>query len=146
MLAAFNAADSPLAAGIGAVLGVAVAIVIGWGIYRGGVKINLAKFFMLTGFVLVLVAAGLLASAAHTAHEAGWLNSFQHQVLDLTWLVDPGSVRAAILTGMFGLQPQPVTAEVVVWLAYAIPMSIVVFWPARVPQRPQQAEAVPVNA
>ena len=65
----------------------------------------------------------------HTAHEAGWINSMQGQVLDLTWLVDPGSVRAAILTGMFGLQPKPVTIEVVVWLAYAIPMTFVVFWP-----------------
>ena len=36
-----------------------------------------------------------------------WLNSFQGQAFDLTWLVDPGSVRAALLTGMLGLQPRP---------------------------------------
>jgi high-affinity iron transporter len=144
MLAAFNAADSPLAAGIGAVLGVLIAVAIGWGIYRGGVRINLARFFKITGFVLVLVAAGLLATAAHTAHEAGWINTMQQQVLDLTWLVDPGSVRAAILTGMFGLQPKPVTIEVVLWLAYAIPMTLVVFWPART--RARRQPPVPVNA
>jgi high-affinity iron transporter len=143
MLAAFNAADSPLAAGIGAVLGVLVAVVIGWGIYRGGVKINLARFFKLTGFVLVLVAAGLLSTAMHTGHEAGWINSMQGQVLDLTWLVDPGSIRAAILTGMFGLQPKPVTIEVIVWLAYAIPMTCVVFWPTR--SREHRQRPVPVN-
>ena len=39
------------------------------------------KFFRFTGFVLVLVAAGLVATAAHTAHEAGWLNIGQHEVL-----------------------------------------------------------------
>ena len=52
-------------------LGIVVAVVIGYGIYRGGVKINMARFFRITGIVLVLVAAGLLATAAHTAHEAG---------------------------------------------------------------------------
>lgn len=143
MLAAFNAADSPLAAGIGAVIGVVVAAGIGWGIYRGGVRINLARFFTVTGCVLVLVAAGLLATAVHTGHEAGWVNSMQDQVLDLTWLVDPGSVRAAILTGMFGLQPKPVTIEVVVWLAYALPMTCVVFWPTRT--RARRQPPVPAN-
>ncbi len=146
LLAAFNAADSPLAAGAGAVLGVVVAVAIGWGIYRGGVTINLARFFKITGLVFVLVAAGLLATAAHTAHEAGWINSLQGQVLDLTWLVDPGSVRAAILTGMFGLQPKPVTIEVAVWLAYAIPMTLVVFRPARTRARRRSAVSVNVNA
>jgi len=74
----------------------------------------------------VLVAAGLLATAAHTAHEAGWLNAFQGQALNLQWLVDPGSVRAALITGMFGLQPRPTWAEVVGWLAYAMPFLFVV--------------------
>ena len=67
----------------GAALGIVVAVVIGYGIYRGGVKINMARFFRFTGIVLVLVAAGLLATAAHTAHEAGWLNSLQGQALNL---------------------------------------------------------------
>jgi high-affinity iron transporter len=144
LLAAFNAADSALVAGIGAVLGIVVAVVVGWGIYRGGVRINLARFFAVTGFVLVLVAAGLLATAMHTAHEAGWITTLQHQVVDLTWLVDPGSVRAAILTGMFGLQPKPVTIEVAVWVAYMVPMTLVVFWPARA--RTGRQPSLPVNA
>jgi high-affinity iron transporter len=129
LLAAFDASTRPLAAGGGALLGVVVAVVLGWGIYRGGVRINLARFFRVTSVVLVLVAAGLLASAAHTAHEAAWLNSFQDQVLNLEWLVAPGSVRSALLTGMLGLQPRPVVAEVTVYLLYAIPMLLVVLWP-----------------
>ena len=64
LLAAFDASSSPVAAGGGALLGFAVAILLGWGIYRGGVRIDLVRFFRVTGVVLVLVAAGLLASAA----------------------------------------------------------------------------------
>jgi len=131
LLAAFQAARDPGAAGAGAVLGIVVAVGIGYGIYRGGVRLNLERFFKFTGFVLVLVAAGLLASAAHTAHEAGWLTSGQAEVFSLSWLVDPGSIRSALITGMLGIQPEPVVAEVVVWLAYVIPIGILVLWPSR---------------
>src|SRR3954453_22597821 len=48
LLAAFQSAANPGAAGAGAVIGVAVAIAIGRGIYRGGVGINLSRFFRLT--------------------------------------------------------------------------------------------------
>jgi high-affinity iron transporter len=129
LVAAFDASTRPVAAFGGAVLGIVVAIGLGWGIYKGGVKINLARFFRFTSVVLILVAAGLVASALHTAHEADWLTSFQRQALDLEWLVEPGSVRAALLTGMLGLQPRPVMAEVAGYVLYAIPMLLVVLWP-----------------
>ena len=129
LLAAFQGSSDPAAAGIGATLGVLVSVLIGWGIYRGGVRINLDRFFRFTGFVLVLVAAGLVATAAHTAHEAGWLNAGQHQVFDLTGFVGPGSVRSALLTGMLGVQVRPVVVEVIGWLVYALPMTLFVLWP-----------------
>src|SRR5215470_16303043 len=97
LLAAFQDATNTTAAGAGAVLGLVAAVGIGLGLYRGGVRINLTRFFRVTGLVLVLVAAGLLASAAHTAHEAGWINSFQGQALDLTWLVRPGAISGSLL-------------------------------------------------
>ncbi len=129
LLAAFQDATDTGAAGAGAVLGLIAAIVIGLGLYRGGVRINLTRFFRFTGLILVFVAAGLLASAAHTGHEAGWINSFQGQALDLTWLVQPGTISGSLLTGMLGLQPTPTTIEVAVYLLYAVPMAIYVLWP-----------------
>ena len=83
LLAAFQAADNRLAAGAGALLGVITAVIIGAGLYRGGIRINLARFFRITSAALVIVAAGLLATAAHTAHEAAWLNSFPGPGADL---------------------------------------------------------------
>jgi high-affinity iron transporter len=133
MLAAFQSSSNPVATGLGAVLGVAVAVVLGYGIYRGGVRINLSRFFKVTGFVLVLVAAGLLASAAHEFAEAGVLTAGQAPAFNVSWLVAPGSVRASLLTGMLGLQPVPTVAEVILWLAYAIPMGAYVLWPQRRP-------------
>ncbi|HEX5526499.1 MAG TPA: iron uptake transporter permease EfeU [Solirubrobacterales bacterium] len=129
LLAAFQHSTDTTAAGAGAVLGLVAAVAIGLGLYRGGVRINLTRFFRFTGLVLVFVAAGLLATAAHTAHEAGWINSLQGQAVDLSWLVQPGTVSGSLLTGMLGLQPSPTVIEVGVYLAYAIPMAVFVLWP-----------------
>jgi high-affinity iron transporter len=133
LLAAFNETGSGPAAGFGAVAGIAVAIALGYGIYRGGVRLNLSKFFRATGLVLVLVAAGLVVNALHTAHEAGWLNVGQGRTVDLTWLVEPGTVQASLLTGMLGIQPRPVLIEVLGWLVYLVPVGCFVACP---PGRP----------
>jgi len=131
LLAVFQNTDNPGTAGTGAILGLLAAIVIGFALYRGGIKLNLTRFFRFTGVVLALVAAGLVASTLHTAHEAGWINFGQDQALDLTWLVVPGTWTAALLTGMLGIQPQPTTIEVIGYLAYAIPAITYILLPAR---------------
>lgn len=129
LLAAFNESGSSSAAGAGATLGILVAVALGYGLYRGGVRLNLSKFFRGTGLVLVLVAAGLVVNALRTAHEAGWLNVGQGGTVDLSWLVQPGTVQASLLTGMLGIQDHPVVIEVVGWLLYLIPVGLYVAWP-----------------
>src|SRR5271154_4712834 len=57
ILAAYQASGDALSAGLGATLGIGVAVLLGWGIYTGGVRLNLARFFRITGVALVLVAA-----------------------------------------------------------------------------------------
>lgn len=129
LIAAFQNSLNPRATGTGAVLGILVAAALGYGIYKGGVRINLSRFFRFTGFILVLVAAGLAASAAHAAAEAGVLTFGQANALNLSWLIAPGTIRASLITGMLGLQPTPTVIEVSLWLVYAIVMSVYVLWP-----------------
>ena len=143
MLAAFQDSTDTTAAGAGAVIGLVAAVAIGLGIYRGGVRINLTRFFRVTGLILVFVAAGLLATSLHTAHEAGWFNTLQGQALDLTWLVQPGTVSGSLLTGMLGLRPTPTVGEVGIYLIYAVPMVLYVLWPDRL--RPRRSP-VPARA
>jgi high-affinity iron transporter len=137
LVAAFNEADDPRAAGTGALVGIVAACLLGTAIYRGGLRIDLARFFRVTGIVLVLVAAGLVVSALHSAHEAGWIDVGQRQLLDLTWLVETGSVRSSLITGILGLPPRPVLIEVGGWLVYLVPVLAFVVWPAgrTVPRR-----------
>ena len=142
LLAAFQVSNDKGSAVGGALLGIVGAVIIGFLIYRGGMRVNLSRFFTATGLVLVLVAAGLVAFAAHTAHEAGWLNVAQGQALDLSDLIKPGSVRSALLTGVLGIQPRPVWAEVIGWVAYLVPMVLFVLWP----KRPSRPAPVPASA
>jgi high-affinity iron transporter len=129
LVAAFQSSADPSATGTGAAVGLLIACGLGYGIYRGGVRLNLARFFRLTALLLVVVAAGLLASAFHTAHEAGWVNFWQSTALDLGWLVRPGTVVSSLVTGMFGIQPRPTVIELVVWLVYLVPVALFVAWP-----------------
>ena len=131
LLAAFQSAVSPLQAAIGVVLGVAVAVGLGYLIYRGGVRLNLSRFFRVTGVVLVLVAAGLVMSTLRAAYEAGWLTAGQQQALDLSALARPGSVQESLLTGMLGIRSSLPVVEIIAYLLYAVPMLLVVLWPPR---------------
>jgi high-affinity iron transporter len=149
LLALFKTSTDPSVTATGALLGLLVAAVLGYGIYKGGVRINLSRFFRITGFVLVLVAAGLLASAAHAAAEAGILTVGQASAFNLSWLIAPGTVRASLITGVFGVQPVPTVAEVTLWFAYAVPMSLYVLWPqGRAPakRRAPSVEPSPAHA
>ena len=105
--------------------------------YRGGVKLNLSKFFRITGVVLVLVAAGLVMSTLRGAYEAGWLTVGQQTVLDLSAIARPGSVQESLLTGMLGIRSNLPLVEVIAYALYAVPMLLVVLWPpSRTPARP----------
>jgi high-affinity iron transporter len=135
LLATFDASGNAALSWGGAVIGIVLAAAIGYGIYRGGVRLNLSRFFRATGLILVLVAAGLLMTAVHTANEAGWLNAGQTQAFDLSWLVRPGTPVSSLFTGVLGIQPYPVWVEVAAWLAYLVPMAIIVAWPTGRPRR-----------
>ncbi len=126
LLATFQNSTDKTQGGIGAILGIAVAVVIGVLIYKGGLRINLGRFFTVTGAVLVVIAAGLLMTAAHTANEAGWLAFGQQQVWNLSWLVRPGTPFSSLATGVLGIQPYPMRVEVVAWFAYLVPMLVLV--------------------
>jgi high-affinity iron transporter len=143
LLATFHASGDATTSWLGAVLGILLAAAIGYGIYKGGVRLNLARFFRITGLVLVVVAAGLVMTAFHTANEAGWLTAGQTQAFDLSWLVRPGTPLSSLLTGVLGIQPYPAWIEVIAWLAYLVPMLVIVAWPAGPPRQRPAASTAP---
>src|SRR6201747_694654 len=111
LLATFQAASSTVSAFAGAVLGILAAIVLGYAMFSGGVRLNLGRFFTVTSVFLILVAAGLVLSALRTGHEAGWVTIGQGRTVDLSWLAPAGSIRAALISGVLGIPADPRVVE-----------------------------------
>ena len=103
---------------IGFLLGIAVAIVLAYLLYRGAVKINLGRFFMVTGALLIFVAAGILAYGVHDLQEAGILPGLNSLAFDVSATVPPDSWYGVLLKGVFNFSPQTTVLEAVVWTIY----------------------------
>lgn len=140
LLATFSVAQSTTLATVGAIAGLIMAVIIGWGIYAGGIRINLSRFFRFTGLFLILVAGGLIISALRSAHEAGWFNTGQERVVDLNWLLSSGTVQSAIITGILGIPADPRLLEVTGWFCYIVIVTLVFCWPAS--HRPTPAQSI----
>jgi high-affinity iron transporter len=130
LLAAFQQ-DVGIAAPIGALLGLASAIVVGMLIYWGGIKLHLAKFFKWTSLFILFVAAGLAAGAIRAFHEAGLWNHLQNIAFDLSNQLSTHSLLGTLLEGIFGYQEAPTVSEVTVYFLYLIPALIFFFLPQR---------------
>ena len=103
---------------VGALAGIAVSVVVGWGLYSGGVRLDLRRFFRFTGLFILLVAAGLLAGVLRKLHEGGVWNHLQTVVFDMSDKLPMDSPVGAVLSGLLGYQAAPVVGEVVVYLAF----------------------------
>jgi high-affinity iron transporter len=127
---------------LGAVAGLIVAIVLGYLIYRGMVRINLRVFFTATSIVLIIVAAGVLAYGVHDLQEAGVLPGPYTSAAPIDpatgtvavglagfpfgWAFSMGEVLppdgplAALLKGTVGLAPEMSWLEVIAWATYLV--------------------------
>jgi len=103
---------------LGFVLGISTAVVIGYLLYRRAVKINLKKFFTVTGHFLILVAAGVLSYGMHDLQEAGILPGLDHLAFDLSATISVDSWFGALAKGIFNFSPQTSWLEAGVWVAY----------------------------
>lgn len=127
---------------VGAGLGIACAVALGWLLYRRAVSLNLARFFTWTGFALIIVAAGVLAYGVHDLQEAGILPGLTSLAFDVSEQVPPGSWYGTVLKGVFNFSPASTWLEVGVWLAYVIPVMTLFLRPAKA-SAPKPAAAVP---
>lgn len=106
----------------GALAGLCLAATIGYLVYRGGMKLNLKRFFTFTGVFLIMVAAGLFAGAFRALHEVGVWNLGQTVLADWSPYLHEQSPLGVLLAGFFGYTDHPVTSDVVLYFAYLLPV------------------------
>lgn len=124
---------------IGFLLGIAVAIALSYLLYRGAVKINLSRFFMITGALLIFVAAGILAYGVRDLQEAEFLPGLNTLAFDVSAAVPSDSWYAVLLKGIFNFSPQTTVLQAVVWTIYVATVLTLFL-------RPQRAKSpVPAN-
>lgn len=124
---------------LGALAGLVTAIVLGYLIYRGALKLNLSRFFTWTGAFLILVAAGVLAYGVHDLQEARFLPGLNTLAFDVSAAVPPSSWYGTLLKGIFNFSPATTVLELVAWLAYVIPTMTIFL--TRVWRRPSGTSA-----
>lgn len=129
LLAVFQQSEGP-GAPIGALLGLALAVLIGWLIYSGSLRLNLSAFFRWTGLFILVVAAGILASSVQALHEAGVWNQLQGVVFDVSASLPVDGPLGSVLAGMFGYQDAPTVSTLGAYLIYLAVAQLMFFLPA----------------
>lgn len=130
------------ATALGALGGLVLAAGLGMALYRGGIHLNLGRFFRVTGILILFVAAGLLAGAVRSLHEAGLWNGLQTVVFDLSAVLPVDSVLGMVLAGLLGYHDTPSLGEVLAYGGFLLP-ALVLFVRG---SRPQDSVAVAPSA
>ncbi|KQP55919.1 iron uptake transporter permease EfeU [Agreia sp. Leaf283] len=123
--AAVQATGSTTLPLVGAALGIVVAVLLGWLINRGLVRINLSKFFAWSGAVLIVVAGGVLSYGVHDLQEAGILPGLHSLAFDVSAAIPPDSWYGTLLKGTVNFSPATTWFEAAAWVLYVVPTMIV---------------------
>lgn len=103
---------------LGALLGLAAAVLIAWLIIQGGRRVPLRPFFNVTTGLLVLLAAGMLGHAVGFWVAVDWLPPLVYPVWDTSALLPERTGLGQVLTVLIGYNANPSLMEVAVYAAY----------------------------
>jgi len=103
---------------LGALLGLATALLLAFGIYRMGAKINMRLFFRTLGVALFIFAAGLLSDAIQNLQELNWIPFMHHQLWNSSGFVAEDSNFGDVLHSLLGYAERPTVLQALVWTSY----------------------------
>lgn len=102
----------------GAILGLGAAALLGWSLFASTVRLDLGRFFQVTGFLLILFAAGLVAHGVHELNEVGWIPAIIDHVWDVNFILNEQSIIGQMLITLFGYNSNPSLTEVLAYVGY----------------------------
>ena len=113
-------ASNPVQTIVGSLLGLFTAILLGWSIFATTVKLDLRRFFRVTGVLLVLFAAGLVSLGVHEFNEVGWIPALVEHIWDVSAFLSEESLPGQILKTLFGYNPAPSLTSVIAYIVYFV--------------------------
>lgn len=108
----------------GTILGLATAAVLGWMLFKTTMRLNLRSFFQVTGILLILFAAGLVAHGVHELNEAAIIPAIIDPVWNMNAILNEDSMLGLLLKTLFGYNGNPSLTEVLAYLSYLILVSV----------------------
>ena len=110
----------------GTILGLGTAVLLGYTIFATALRLDLRRFFQVTGILLILFAAGLVAHGVHEFNEVGWIPGVVEHVWDVNMILDENSIAGQLLKTLFGYNGNPSLTEMIAYFVYIA--VVTVFW------------------
>lgn len=108
----------------GTILGLGTAGLLGWTLFATTVRLDLRRFFHVTGILLILFAAGLVAHGVHEFNEVGWIPAVIEHVWNVNAIIDENSVVGQLLKTLFGYNGNPSLTEMIAYFADLVVVTI----------------------
>jgi len=128
---------------LGALLGLGISITLGYLIYRGMVRLNLAKFFTWSGALLIVVAAGVLVNGFGDLQEVGIFPGVNALAFDVSAAVPEESWYGSLLKGIFGFSAAMNWGQVVLWVVF-VGATLAFFLRMSLKKSPSKATQAPI--
>jgi len=124
---------SDLAAFAGAAAaGLAAALLSAWILWRGALLLSWRTFFRVTGFVLLLLASGLIVNAVERLIGVEVLPALIDPLWDLSTILDDGDGLGQLVASFTGWRARPALLTVLVWAGYWLALAAALY-----PRRPR---------
>jgi high-affinity iron transporter len=131
-LALFIAATSVVSSLYQVILGVVLAIgtivVVSWFLFKSLVKLPIQRFFQISGILLIIFSAGLIAQSVHEFNEAGYIPTVIEHVWNTSAFISADSSIGHALTALFGYNPTPSLTEVIAYWFYFLLVLLGLRW------------------
>ena len=105
---------------LGTSIGLFVASLLGYLLFTTTLRLNMKRFFQVTGIILILIAAGLLAHSIAEFNEAGIIPAIISPIWDLNHLLDDQSIVGMIFRALFGYNGNPSLTEALGYCGYIL--------------------------
>lgn len=102
----------------GAALGLLIAVLLGYLVYSTTLRLNLQRFFQVTGVILILFAAGLIGQSVAEFNEAGIIPAIINPVWNLNPILSDSSLIGSVFSVLFGYHGSPSLTEALCYSAY----------------------------
>lgn len=102
---------------MGGVLGLALGAVVGSMLYIGLVKLSTRHMLKVTGWLLILLVAGLSAQGAGFLTQAGYFENWSAPVWNTAWLLSQESAVGTLLHTLIGYMEEPTQVQAAFYVA-----------------------------